>query len=333
MLNRHQLRRLPILALLVAPAAAKGPSRWPQPPLDLVKQVLVSTAHQEFDSDAAYEAATVWHGERLSRSPSRQAPHLACAEYSKGSQSLRKLQAFLPNGSIRRVSNHKLHGTCFIVTASAPTAAALGDSLGDYDLTSFGPIPATMKLAPELLDHDGPPFDEEERLVTKHGRRMRLDRVGGLDAALSPGAVASREAADAFIVDLKEGLMSGSMDLHRINFWSYVDGDHTSRPAGAVRTREWKRAAEVVHGLTKADEEGPTPGDVCSWGGLNVRYAGSDTIFITGEINRFTLLLYVRSSMYVVLCRTIIMYEVHTCIYAHITPQAPAQFFICHIPA
>ena len=66
-----------------------------------------------------------------------------------------------------------------------------------------------------------------------------------------------------------------------------MDGDHTSRPAGAVRTQEWKRAAEVVHGLTKADEEGPTPGDVCSWGGLNVRYAGSDTIFITGEINGF----------------------------------------------
>ena len=264
-----------------------GPSRWPRPPLDLVKQVLVSTAHQEFDGDAAFEAATEWHGERLSRSPSRLAPHLACAEYSKGSEALGKLEELLPNESIRKVSNHKLHGTCFIVTVSAPTAVAMRDNLEDYGLTSFGPIPATMKLAPELLDHDGPPFDEEERLVTKHGRRMRLDRVGGLDAALSPGAVASREAADAFIVDLKEGLMSGSMDLHRNNFWSDAGGDHASRHAGAVRTREWKRAAEVVHGLTNAEGEGATPGDVCSWGDLNVRYAGGDTLFITGEINRF----------------------------------------------
>ena len=108
-----------MLALLVAPGAAKGPSRWPQPPLDLVKRVLVSTAHQEFESDAVFEASTEWQGERLSRSPSREAPHLACAEYSKGKQALRKLEALLPNGSIGKVSNHKLHGTCFIVTASA----------------------------------------------------------------------------------------------------------------------------------------------------------------------------------------------------------------------
>ena len=283
MLNRHQLRRLPILALLVAPAAAKGPSRWPQPPLDLVKQVLVSTAHKEFDCDAAFEAATGWQGEKLSRSPSRQAPHLACADYSKGSQALRKLEALLPNGSIRKVSNHKLHGTCFIVTVSAPTAASMKDHLGDYTLTWFGPIPAALKLAPELLDHDGPPLDGEERLATTHGRRMRFDSVAGLDVALSPGALASGEEADTFIIDLTEGLMSGSMDLHGLNFWSDADGDHASRPAGAVRTREWKRAARVVHELSSADGEGPTPGDVCSWGGLNGLYAGSDTLFITGE--------------------------------------------------
>ena len=275
----YQLRGLAVLALLVAPAAAKGPSRWPRPPLDLVKQVLVSTAQQEFDSDAAFEAATEWQGERLSRSPFRQAPHLACAEYSKGRQALRKLEALLPDGSIRLVSNHKLHGTCFMVTAPAPTAVVMRDSLGDYGLTSFGPIPATMKLAPELLDHDGPPLEEEDRLATTYGRRMRFDVVRGLDVALSSGALASSEAVDTFIVDLKEGLISGSMDLHRINFWSDANGDHTSGPAGAVRTREWKRAAEVVNGLTKADKEGPTPRDVCSWGGINVHYAGSDTFF------------------------------------------------------
>ena len=285
----HQLRNLAVLALLIAPAAAKGPSPWPRPPLSLVKQVLVSTAHQEFDSDAAFEAATQWHGERLSRSPSRLAPHLACTEYTKGSQALRELEALLPNGSVRKVSNNKLHGTCYIVTASAPTAAAIRDNLDEYDLTSFGPIPAPMKLAPELLDHDGPPLDDEERLATTYGRRMCFDSVGGLDVSLSPGALASREAADAFIVDLKEGLMSGSMDLRRNNFWSDADGDHASRPAGAMRTREWKRAAVVVHGLTKADEGGPTPGDVCSWGGINVHYAGSGTLFITGNIDRVSL--------------------------------------------
>ena len=283
----HQLRSLAVLVLLVASAATKRTLRWQRPPLALVKQVLVSTAHQEFDNDAAFEAATEWHRERLSRSPSRQAPHLACAEYSKGSQALWKLEAILLNGSVRIASNHKLHTTCFIVTASAPTAAAMEDRLGDYGLTSFGPIPATMKLAPELLDHDAPLLDEEGRLATTYGRRMRLDSVRGLDVTLSPGAVASREAADTFIVDLMEGLISGSMELHRNSFWSDADGDHAFRPAGAVRTREWKRAAEVVHGLTNDDGEGLTPGVVCSWDGLNVRYAGSDTLFITGEINGF----------------------------------------------
>ena len=112
---------------------------------------------------------------------------------------------------------------------------------------------------------------------------MRFDSVAGLDVALSPGALASGEEADTFIIDLTEGLMSGSMDLHGLNFWSDADGDHASRPAGAVRTREWKRAARVVHELSSADGEGPTPGDVCSWGGLNGLYAGSDTLFITGE--------------------------------------------------
>lgn len=269
--------------VLIAPAVAKGSSSWPRPPLALLKQVLVSTAHQEFDSDAAYESATEWHGKRLSRTPSRVAPHLACTDYSKGSQALRKLEALQLTGSVRKVSNHKLHGACFIVTASAPMAAAVKDHLGDYALTSFGPIPATLKLAPEMLDHDGHPLDEQGRLTTTHGRRMRFDGVGGLDVALSPGAFASREAADTFIVELKEGLMSGSIDLHRNNFWSVADGDHLSRPAGTVRAREWKRAAWVVHGLSNADGEGLTPGDVCSWDGLSVHYAGSDTLFITGE--------------------------------------------------
>ena len=107
--------------------------------------------------------------------------------------------------------------------------------------------------------------------------------------ALSPGALASREAADTFTVDLKESVMSGSLDLRQINFWSDADGDHTSGPAGAVRTWEWKKAAEVVRGLTNADGQSPTPGDVCTWGGLNVHYAGSDTLLITGDINHFTL--------------------------------------------
>ncbi|CAN0370681.1 unnamed protein product, partial [Laminaria digitata] len=274
------------LLLLVAPAVAKGSSRWPRPPLALVKQVLVSTAHQEFDNDAAFQAATEWHGARLLEDPSRQAPHLACAEYSKGSRALRKLEAHLPKRAIRKVSNHKLHGTCFIATASAPVAVSMRNHLGDYDLTSFGPIPASLKLAPELLDHDGPPLDGEERLATTHGKRMRFENVAGLDVAMSPGVLASREAADAFIVDLIGGLMSGAMDLHRNNFWSDADdagGDYVSRPPGAVRAREWKRAAGVVHELSgNAGGGGPTPGEVCSWGGLSIRYVGSDTLFITG---------------------------------------------------
>lgn len=291
MWNRRglQLRNLTVLALLVATATANGASVRPRLPLALVEQVLVSTAHDEFENYAVFEAATKWHGERLLQSPSRQAPHLACAEYSNGSQALLKLEARLPSGAIRKVSNHKLHGTCFIVTASASTAADMNDHMRDFDVTSFGPIPATLKLAPELLDHDGPEL-EEGRLTTRHGERMRLENVIGLDVALSPGVLTTREEADTFISDLMQGLMSGSLDLHRNNFWSDSDGDHDdvsrSHPGGALRAREWTRAAGVVHGLSDSGG-GHSPGDICSWGDLNVRYAGSDTVYITGKSRSF----------------------------------------------
>ena len=279
----------PVL-LFASPAIAQGAP----PSLQQVNQVLITTSREDFDGDdAAFRAATAWHGERLRAHPTRKAPHLACAEYSGGRLALTKLGELLSENALRRVSNHREHGTCFFATASLSQATTVSEDLEGYGLTSFSPVPSALKLAPGLLNHEGlVPADaareeSEQRLTTTHGSRMRFENVAGLDVALSPGVLPAHDArAGAFVSDLREALMSASLDLHTNSFWSdsAVLEDRSVGPAAALRGREWRRAAAVVHELSA--EGGPTPGDVCSWGDVQVHHAGNDLLLIKGKIRQ-----------------------------------------------
>lgn len=280
-----------IYLLLAAPAAAKESSR---PSLGQISKVLLTTAWDDFEGDdAGFGAATAWHGDKLLERPSRKAPHLACADYGQGRRAMKKLEGFLSEAAIRRASNSKDDGTCVFATASSSEAATVSQDLEAYGLTSFGPVPSALKLAPGLLSHERKPRDSagaqqhHERLATTHGKRMRFENVVGLDVALSPGVLPIKDRrAGAFISDLLDGLMAASVDLHANNFWSdaSLPEDLRADPwaGAALRSWEWRRAADVVHELS-TEVGGPTPGDVCSWGDLRVHHAGSDFLMIKGE--------------------------------------------------
>lgn len=284
---------VPLLCALTAVAVIVEGSPWPaQPSLGQIGRVMITTVNEDFDSEDVFRAAVAWHQDRLLENPSRKAPYLACAEYEEGRQAMKKLEVLLSKAALRRVSNHKAHGTCFFVTASSSEADSLWQDLGAYRLTSFGPMPSSLKLAPGLLNHEGltPQGDgESKRLLTTHGNRMQFANVEGLEITLSPGVLPAHDVeAGGFISALFQGLMSASMDLHANSFWSNPamsngDGDaYFGGPASILRGREWRRAADVVHELSTADG-GPTPGDVCSWGDLIFHHAGSDILMIKGK--------------------------------------------------
>lgn len=282
------------LLFLVAPTLAGQSSR---PSLGQIARMMLTTALEDFgNSDSAFGAAIAWHRDRLLETPNRRAPHFACAEYGEGKRAMKKLEELVSKTSLRRVSNRRDYGTCFFATMSFSQAAAASQDLQAYGLVSFGPVPSVLKIAPGLLNHGGLEFEggdeqlqQQQRLTTTHGNRLRFENVAGLEVSLSPGVLPAHDGkAETFISDLIEALlMSTSADLYGKNFWSdpaLLDGDSAylfAGPAGAVRRREWTRAATVVHELSTG--VGPTPGDVCSWGSLKIHQADSDVLMIKGE--------------------------------------------------
>ncbi|CAN0373868.1 unnamed protein product, partial [Laminaria digitata] len=276
-----------------APGESKKPP--PYPSLGLVEQTVLTTAAQDFGGhDQAFEAAARWNEARLRDSSQNEprAPHLACAEYGRGLQAAEGLQTFLSAEAVKPVHHSSEHGACFVVTASDAQAVELSAGRAGFDLASVGPFPSALKLAPGILEHDGggsASAQEESndlgRLTTTHGFKMRMDNVQGLMAELTPGILPAHSTqAEAFIKDLLEDIMSESVDLHSENFWSdpaMLGGGHLVIPEGALRGREWSRAATVVHELSAAAET--TPGDICSWGSVAMHHAANDVLLVSGK--------------------------------------------------
>lgn len=276
------------LALTLAPDGTKNIAAASSP-LSLVEKVYISTAENDFGGHSdAFDDAIAWHRELLYQRGSSGA-HIACAQYSSGLEARSNLEKLLTSAAISSLSNHKEHGTCFIVTASPSEVATLSESTASFGLTLFFPLPSVLKLAPGLLEHGG---DDKtgtasERLQTTYGDRVQMTaNIHGLSLVLSPGILPAHDVSRSaeFIANLQESLMSGSVDLHTANFWSNPDmvDCHQARPEGSLRAREWTRAAKVVHQLSSA--EGPGPGDICSWGDLVVHHADDDHIMLTGEV-------------------------------------------------
>lgn len=259
----------------------------PYPSLPLVESALLTTAKFDFNGhQAAFDAAAHWSGERLRASSDRRGSHLVCAEYTLGREVAFRLQELFSPTAVRPACYSSTHGACFFVTASHSQVEAM--SAADPALVSAGPFPSALKIAPGLLDHgdstEPGAGDGLGRLSTTYGVSMRIQDVDGLNVELSPGTLPAHAAeAGTFISDLLEDLMSESMDLHASNVWSdpsMLDGEHRATPEGALRGREWSRAAAVVHDLSAAAET--TPGDICSWDSIAVHHGANDVLLVSG---------------------------------------------------
>ncbi|CAM9132446.1 unnamed protein product, partial [Laminaria digitata] len=264
-------------------------SSLPYPSLSVVERALVTTAKDSFNGHVkGFQAAAQWDEERLEASHGNtRAPHLVCAEYSRGREAISHLQLYLSSDAVRPVSHSSAHGACFFVTASHAEARAISDN-PQVDQLSIAPFPSALKVAPGVLEH-GVSRDQASQsttgeLATTHGESMRMSNVEGLNVQLSPGTLpANTRKADSFIAQLLDDLMSESMDLHATNVWSdprVANGDHLATPEGALRQREWSMAAKLVHKLSVSGRT--TPGDICSWDSISVHHAASDLLLVSG---------------------------------------------------
>eukprot|EP00904_Undaria_pinnatifida_P010989 jgi/Undpi1/701/HiC_scaffold_10.g04165.m1 len=233
-----------------------------------------------------FEAAAQWSGERLRASNgTASAPHLVCTEYSRGRETISRLEQFLSPEAVRPVAHSSAHGACFFVTASDAEARALSDN-PEFGLLSISPFPSALKVAPGVLEH-GDNRDQASQssggLATTHGQSIRMGNVEGLNLELSPGTLpAHSPQAGVFIAQLLSDLMSESIDLHSSNVWSdpaMENSEHLTTPGGALRRKEWSMAATLVHELS--DSGRTTPGDICSWGSISVHHAANDLLLVS----------------------------------------------------
>ncbi|CAM9635784.1 unnamed protein product [Ectocarpus sp. 4 AP-2014] len=293
MFHHNQLYAVVVVACAFwAPARAAAAGKWSPPSLELVENGLATTAKDDFNGHAeAFEAAVVWNGERLRHSQDEtRAPHLCCAEYGQGRQTFSRLKQLLSPEAVRVVSHSEDHGACFLATASHAQAFAIMEDQEQFGLESFSPFPSALKLAPGLVDHsesrdvEEEPRSVQDRLGARHGGTMRMSNVEGLNVKLTPDTLPARSAgAESFISNLLRDLMSASVDLHSTNFWSdpgMAGGEHLSSEGGAIRARDWSKAASVVHELSEA--AGTSPGDICSWDEVALLQAGDDSLMVTG---------------------------------------------------
>lgn len=287
---------------LVPAASAVGvpppPVQHHYPPLSLVKDVLTSTANNDFvNNHSAYLAASDWHIRKLSRcSDDAKAPYLVCADYRDGRQALTALRQQWSRSAVQPVANSNAHGSCFLLTVRPSEASTLLSSPSTFYLTNAGPVIPTVKLASGLLDY-GPSVDPvsdqndgSTPLRVTYGEQMKLGGVRGLTVRLSPGVLPIGDSsAKVFLRDWRTGLMSDETDVHAASFWSDpdaphdIDGHHVAgHAAGMTRVREWNKAAAVIHDL--AAEQGRSPGETCQWQRLKVHQVDHDLLLVEGNV-------------------------------------------------
>ncbi|CAM9857304.1 unnamed protein product [Pylaiella littoralis] len=249
-----------------------------------IQQILDSSAPADFAANpAAFKAASSWHNKRLLRDAADEdlkAPYIGCADYGEGRRALASLENTFGTSSIHRVSNSDADGSCFIVTASTAAAAPLLSAPESFGLLSAGPFLPSMKLATSLLDHGSDSGDRSAKLRSTYGDGMALDNVRGLSVRLSPGTlpVAGQSHAVTFIRGWHAQLMSESVDVKTVSFWSDPDADRSIQDN--IRVREWRRAAAVVDGL--ASKHGRPVGEICNLRGLRMRHVGDDFLMVEG---------------------------------------------------
>ncbi len=281
----------------IAPATAfaastSSRSSFRHPLLEVVETALRTTATSDFGGHSeAFKAAAAWSGKRLRASWNGEqgehprAPHLCCADYEDGRKAYSLLQDLLSPEGVTLAAHSEEDGACYFATASHREAAVIAKNHERFKLRSCAPFPSALKIAPGLLEHDH--RNNLGRLSTRHGAMMRKDNVEGLNVELTPGALpADSWKAGLYIEDLVGDLLSESIDLRATSFWSdpaMAEGEHLATPQGAVRGKEWNKAAAVVHELSEAAST--SPGDICSWNNVRVLHAGDDLLLVSGKFS------------------------------------------------
>lgn len=158
----------------------------------------------------------------------------------------------------------------------------------------------------------------QRRLSTTHGRSLNTvgSEAHGLTIELAPGVLTATnrrrrrgpdtkdtssaawhaDTVDDLVERWQEELMAETLDVHQGNFWatdsriqdlndSGDDEGHRSNRGGQAMllSREWTRAADVLHGLAGM-KAGPTVGGVCSWEDIDVHETDDDLLTMTGII-------------------------------------------------
>lgn len=278
-----------MFACLAFPPWVSSASSLPYPALSVVEKALLTTATGDFDGNAKlFETAVKWNEERIRARASQaiRAPHLACAGHDRRREVFSGLQGLLSSEAVRRVSHSSDHGACFLVSASHAQVDAILAEPDQFGLASLAPFPSALKLAPGLLEHRHGQDSRSGRLSSSHGGSMRMGNVEGLSVELSPGTLpAHSPQADSLIENVLEDLMSESLHLEDLNFWSdpalfESENLKTTPGAGDERRRDWVMAAVLVHGL--AESGNTSPGDICSWGSVSVDHAADDVLLVQG---------------------------------------------------
>lgn len=279
-----------LVALALAITSAQGKVSFTSQAAKLVEETLLTTAELDFEGNTeGLEAASIWTGQRLHAATAvARGPYLACADQDRRREAVSALHSSLNPSAVRPVSSTRTHGACFMVTCSYEESEALLMS-ERFEWRLFGPFPSALKVAPGLLEHNDC-SSSDGRLCTTHGDSMLVDSVRGLTVELSPGTLpADDPQAVSFIDELLDDLSSEALDLFSTNFWSDSDlqlAEHFDRPGGALRRREWGRAASVVHELSNSGETSPS--DICSFGDLDVHHAAQDILLVSGATKNYT---------------------------------------------
>ncbi|CAN0218973.1 unnamed protein product, partial [Hapterophycus canaliculatus] len=180
---------------------------------------------------------------------------------------------------------------------------------GDVDNGPAGPRMATTH-GKRL--YRGKPRSSESSGKDSGNRSINGDTSGpspvmGLTVELAPGVLAAAhrrdggggvgggghllDSAEDLVREWREELMSSSLNLHEISYWSSgwsefeseAEADKQTGRAGPgeLRAREWTRAADLLTHLGGV-EGGPAIGDVCSWDELVVFHTDHDLLTLKG---------------------------------------------------
>ncbi|CAM9317023.1 unnamed protein product [Discosporangium mesarthrocarpum] len=261
------------------------------PAVGLVEKAMLTIAKDEFDGHhSAFVAASNWQLDRLKNS-NGVGPFLACAAYGEGAKTRLRLTEAFSKDNVVSLTNNRDHGACFIVLASEGKAREMLDNPASFGLSSAGAFPPALKLAPGLLSFGYGDTEEDKTntnhagLATTHGKGLALGNVLGLNVKVAPGHQSA-------IVDWRADWDSADLKLQPLNFWSDPDwlddqGWNDAHPRGSARSKEWTRAAELVHNLSVA--EGTTVGQSCGWDNVLLMQMDDDRVIMTAGLDHLLL--------------------------------------------